>query len=264
MIINYIFGKKIEKTNTYKMNKLKNISTFLLLLTTVFFTSCEIEPYEGPMPTSQNNPFPNDGGDGQQSAGDYWPAAINNQWVYSVNGVNQAPLKMVSYDNVGGTNYFTFNSQSGGGATQVTRLRKLNGDYYIKSEDVVIAPQGGMPGSTSNGTERILLKDYLNVGGSWTHNYVQTTTYTDPSFPVISMNFNIVSTILEKNSTLTVNGQNFTNVIKVSVVQTVTNNGQTSVATSYYWYAKNVGPIKILTDYNGTTSTQDIASYILN
>lgn len=244
------------------MSKLKNISAFILLFASVLFTSCSIEPYEGTIPST--NPTDNTTPGGGQSTGDYWPTAINNQWVFSVNGANQTPLKMVSLDVIGGNNYYTFNSQSGGGATQVTRLRKLNGDYFLKSEDVVIAPQGGAPGSTSNGTERILLKDYLDVGGSWTYNYVQTTTFTDPAFPVIAMNFNIVSTILEKNASLTVNGQNFSNVIKIRVVQNVTNNGQTSVSTSYYWFSKNVGPIKISTEYNGTTSTQDIASYILN
>ncbi|MEO8515191.1 MAG: hypothetical protein ABI426_00525 [Flavobacterium sp.] len=246
------------------MNKLKNISVYLLLFTAVFFTSCsgDIEPYEGTIPNA--NPTDNTGGGGGgQSTGDYWPTAINNQWIFSVNGTNQAPMKMVSLDNIGGNNYYTFNAQSGGGATQVTRLRKSNGDYYIKSEDVVIAPQPGIPGSTSTGTERILLKDYLDVGGTWTYNYVQTTTYTDPQYPVISMNFNIVSTIVEKNTTLNVNGQNYTNVIKVRVVQNVTNNGQTSVATSYYHFSKNVGPIKITTEYNGTTSNQDLASYNL-
>lgn len=241
------------------MSKLKNISAFMLLFASVLFTSCSIEPYEGEIPGA--NPIVTPGGG--QSTADYWPTAINNQWVFSVNGTNQTPLKMVSLDNIGGNNYYTFNSQSGGGATQVTRLRKLNGDYFLKSEDVVIAPQGGAPGSTSNGTERILLKDYLDVGGSWTYNYVQTTTFTDPIYPVISMNFNIVSTILEKNASLTVNGQNFSNVIKIRVVQNVTNNGQTSVSTSYYWFSKNVGPIKISTEYNGTTSNQDLVSYNL-
>lgn len=244
------------------MNKLKNISAFLLLFSAVIFTSCsgDIEPYEGTIPGA--NPTSTPGGG--TTAGDYWPAAINNQWIFSVNGTNQAPLKIASLDVIGGNSYYTFTAQSGGGATQVTRLRKLNGDYYIKSEDVVVAPQpGGIPGSTSTGTERILLKDYLDVGGSWTHNYVQTTTYTNPAYPVMTTNFNIVSTILEKNTTLTVNSQNYTNVIKVRVVQNVTSNGVTSVATSYYWYSKNVGPIKISTEYNGTTSTQDLASYNL-
>jgi hypothetical protein len=33
------------------MNKLKNLASFLLLLTALFFTSCEIEPFEGTIPT---------------------------------------------------------------------------------------------------------------------------------------------------------------------------------------------------------------------
>jgi hypothetical protein len=239
------------------MNKLKSISAFLLLFSVVIFTSCSVEPYTGPMPSSASN-------GGNQSTNDYWPSAINNQWVFSLNGVNQAPLKMVSIDAIGGNSYYTFNSQSNGGVSQVTRLRKSNGDYYLKSEDVIVAAQGGIPGSTSTGTERILLKDYLAVGGAWTTDYVQTTTYTDPTYPVVTTNFNIVSTILEKGSTLTVGGQTFNDVIKVRVVQNITFSGQSSSAISYYWYAKNVGPIKIETTSGTTTYIQDLVSYILN
>jgi hypothetical protein len=233
-----------------------------LLFSAVIFTSCTVEPYEGPMPSSGDST--NNGGNGNSSTTDYWPSAINNQWVFSLNGVNQAPLKMVSVDVIGGNSYYTFNSQSNGGASQVTRLRKSNGDYYLKSEDVIVAAQGGMPGSTSTGTERILLKDYLAVGGTWTADYVQTTTYTDPIYPVVTTDFNIVSTILEKGSTLNVNGQTFNDVIKVKVVQNITFSGQSSVSTSYYWYAKNVGPIKIETTSGTTTYIQDLVSYILN
>ncbi|MEO8236436.1 MAG: hypothetical protein ABI549_13545 [Flavobacterium sp.] len=239
------------------MNKIKSISAFLLLFSAVIFTSCSVEPYTGSIPSSGDN-------GGNESANDYWPSAINNQWVFSLNGVNQAPLKMVSIDAIGGNSYFTFNPQSNGGVSQVTRLRKLNGDYYIKSEDIIVAAQAGVPGSTSTGTERILLKDYLPVGGSWTSDYVQTTTYTDPTYPVVTTNFNIVATILEKGSTLTVGSQTFNDVIKVRVVQNITFSGQISSAISYYWYAKNVGSIKIETTSGTTTYTQDLVSYILN
>lgn len=245
------------------MNKLKNISAFALLFVAVLFTSCSIEPYEGAIPGA-NPTNTSGGGGGGQSTGDYWPTAINNQWLFSVNGTNQTPLKIVSLDVIGGNNYYTFNSQSGGGASQVTRIRKSNGDYFLKSEDVVIAAQPGVPGSTSTGTERILLKDYLNVGGTWTYNYVQTTTYTDPTYPVISLGFNIVSTIVEKNVAATVNGHNYTDVIKVKVIQNINNNGVTSASTQYYWFSKNVGPIMISSEYNGATTTQNLASYILN
>ncbi|MEN9489178.1 MAG: hypothetical protein RL494_1443 [Bacteroidota bacterium] len=242
------------------MNKIKNIAAFLFLFTAALFTSCTVEPYTGPIPNPNNpNNLPPD-----PSTGNYWPSAINNQWVFSLNGVNQAPLKMVSYDLVGANNYYTFGAQASGAVSQITRLRKLNGDYYLKSEDVVIAAQGAIPGSTSTGTERILLKDYVPVGDSWTTDYVQTTTYTDPAYPVVTTNFNIVSTILEKGSSLTVNGQVFNDVIKLRMVQNATFSGQTTSSISYYWFAKNVGPIRIETSSGTSTYNQDLVSYILN
>ena len=241
------------------MNKIKNISAFLLFFSAVIFTSCTVEPYTGPIPSTEN-------GGANQSVNDYWPSAINNQWLFSLNGVNQTPMKMVSIDAIGGNNYFTFNTQSSGGASQITRLRKLNGDYYLKSENVIVAAQPGIPGSTSTGTERIILKDYLAVGGTWTTDYVQTTTYTDPAYPVVTTSINIVSTILEKGSTLTVGAQNFNDVIKLRVVQNATVTGQSSSSSSisYYWYAKSVGPIKIETTSGTSTYVQNLVSYVLN
>ena len=123
--------------------------------------------------------------------------------------------------------------------------------------------QGPIPGFTMTGYETIMLKDYIPVGGTWTDKYSQTTTYTDPNFPVITLDFDIVATVMEKNSSITVAGRNYTDVIKIKYIQKVTMVGQTTVATSYYWYSKNVGPIKMTSEIGGQTTVQELDSYIV-
>lgn len=214
------------------------------------------------------NTNPSNPGSGGSSSGDYWPTAVNNQWVFKMDGVLQDPMKMISMNTISGNTYYTFNQQSGTGVgasiTATSRLRKSNGDYYIKMENVSSPAQGGIPGFTMTGYETIFLKDYLAVGGTWTDKYTQTTTFTDPIYPVISLDFDIVATVMEKNSSITIAGRNYTDVIKIKYIQKTTGLGQTSTVTSYYWYSKNVGPIKITSESGGQTTIQELASYIVN
>ena len=236
---------------------------FIKFITVFFFasvllTSCEIEPVD-------SSSLPENGGG--TSTGDYWPTAINNQWVFKMDGVLQSPMKMISINTISANTYYTFNeiAATGIGSTisGVQRLRKLNGDYYIKMESLSSPAQGPIPGFTMTGYETIILKDYIPVGGTWTDKYSQTTTYTDPNFPVITLDFDIVATVMEKNSSITVAGRNYTDVIKIKYIQKVTMVGQTTVATSYYWYSKNVGPIKMTTETGGQTTVQELDSYIV-
>ena len=236
---------------------------FIKFITVFFFasvllTSCEIEPVD-------SSSLPENGGG--TSTGDYWPTAINNQWVFKMDGVLQSPMKMISINTISSNTYYTFNeiAATGIGSTisGVQRLRKLNGDYYIKMESLSSPAQGPIPGFTMTGYETIILKDYMPVGGTWTDKYSQTTTYTDPNFPVISLDFDIVATVMEKNSSITVAGRNYTDVIKIKYIQKVTMVGQTTVVTSYYWYSKNVGPIKMTSEIGGQTTVQELDSYIV-
>jgi hypothetical protein len=224
----------------------------------VLLTSCEIEPVD-------RSSLPDNGGG--TTTGDYWPTAINNQWVFKMDGVLQSPMKMMSINTINANTYYTFNEQVGIGigatVSGVQRLRKVNGDYYIKMESLSSPAQGPIPGFTMTGYETIILKDYIPVGGTWTDKYSQTTTYSDPNFPVITLDFDIVATVMEKNSSITIAGHNYTDVIKIKYIQKVTIVGQTTTVTSYYWYSKNVGPIKMTTETGGQTIVQELDSYIV-
>ena len=252
------------------MKRIHILSTVILFFTAFSFNSCsEVEPIDPniiitptPDPEDPENPS-------EPSAGDYWPTALNNQWVFEQNGVQQSPMKIISINSIGGNTYYTFNSSSATGTnsgattTAVTRLRKSGANYYLKVDDLITEPAGGMPGSTTTGSETILLKDNLPVGGSWVTSYVQTTTYNE-TFPAISIDFLVTGTIVEKDISVTVGNETYTEVIKTRYVQKVTSFGQTTETTTYYWFAKDIGPVKISTDASGVTYNSELVSYIIN
>ena len=249
------------------MNKIRISAAFLALFAVFSLGSCssDNEPIDPSIIIDPEDPNVDPPG---ASTGDYWPAALNNEWIFERDGVTQPAMKMVSINSIGGNTYFTFNEQTGTGqvltGSAVTRLRKSNAAYHIRIEQINVPAQNGMPGSTTSGAEYVLLKDNLPVGGTWTDSYTQTTTYTDPAFPVITMNVVNNGFIVEKGITVTVNDETYTDVIKTKLVQNVTMMTQTTATTTYYWFAKGVGPIKITTEGTGMVSNQELLSYTLN
>ncbi|NMH29170.1 hypothetical protein [Flavobacterium silvaticum] len=256
------------------MKRIHAVSVLILLLGAFQFTSCEVEPLDPAVltetpqnPTDPTNPT--NPGDDTPSEGDYWPAALNNSWTFD-NGTGEYDMKIVSINSIDGYTYYTFNPQtgtSGSGMTGTTtvRMRKAGGNYYYKYDDVVIAAEGEIPGSTTTGSEVIILKDNIAVGQTWTQSYTQTTTYTNSSLPVISITNNITGTIVEKGATVTVDGESYSNVIKTKVVNNAVMMGvPAGTSTSYYYFSKDVGPIKFETEGLGTVSTSDLVEYTLN
>lgn len=260
------------------MNKIHFPYKLLIILFSVFlFASCTDEALD-PVLANQiaqqqaddNNNGGGGNGGGSTLSGDYWPTALNNEWIMKLNGVEQPPMKIISIDNINSFTYYTFSQASGQGgsasASGTQRLRKNSGDYYMKLEDMNINA-GGFTG-VQTGFEMLLFKDYLNAGETWTGNYVQTTTYNNPIIPVISMNTNYTCTIVETGSTLAVNNVSYSNVIKMRLHQSTQMTGlPTTEADTDYWFAKNVGPIKTITYSPGTTipqSTSELFAYTLN
>lgn len=202
---------------------------------------------------------------GGNSSGDYWPTAINNQWTYSLDGTTNPPLKIIGTGTFSGRTYYKFSPQSGSGANSgatgvTTWLNKNNGVYSLKTDDMTINA-GGMTG-TQTGFEYIILKDNIAVNATWTGTYSQTTSLT--GLPGMVQTINYVGKILEKDATATVNGQNFTNVIKVSIKREISILGMVTIADEEYWFSKNVGVIKSAQSYEGETFESILVNYTVN
>ena len=251
------------------MKNIKILAGIFLILTAFTFTSCDVEPIDSAIVLDDT---PDPIGGGGTSTGDYWPAALNNQWVYKQNGVEQTPSKIISINSISGNTYYTFDnvfgsSSSGTTAAAVSRLRKSGGTYYVKVEDITIDLGGGMTGQQT-GFEAIILKDNLSVGQTWNGSYSQTTTYNIAGVPPISTTTNYTGTITETGSSVTVNGTTFNNVIRYRLHQSTSLAGTpSSELDTDYWFAKDVGPIKYITYNTGTTTPQyttELSTYQLN
>lgn len=252
------------------MKNFKNLISLFLVIVSFSFISCENEPLDSSLlgANSTNN---NSGGGGNTSSGDYWPAALNNTWSFSTNGAASQQMKIVSTSSLNGYTYYNFNSILGQGTqvsgTAAMGMRKGSGDYYIKVYSSSANIGGGITANQSD-FEFLVLKDYLSVGQTWNGSYTQTTSYSGGgiSLPSATTNSNYVGTILGTGLTEIVDGETFTNVIKLSIAQTVviTGNPTATNLTTTYWFAKNVGIIKSETVNAGTTSTSVLTDYILN
>lgn len=227
--------------------------TSLAFFAAIFLTSCgDVEPLD-PAVIANSGGNNNGGGNGSPS-GDYWPAAVNNQWFFDQNGTALPAMKMISTDNFSGATYYKFAPQSNGTANNVTTwLNKNSGVYTLKMGDATISA-GGLSG-TQTGYSMILFKDNIAVGQTWTGSYTQTTTYS--GIPAITQTTNYTGTIMEKGVTVTVEGETFTDVIKMNMLQETSMMGSLSVTNTEYWFAKNVGPIKIVT-YSGSGTYQSL------
>jgi hypothetical protein len=254
------------------MKSIKNLFSIFIIFTSLTFVSCENEPLDASLLNNNNNSNNTGGGNtgGGTSSGDYWPSVINNSWSFSNNGAASQMMKIISTSNINGATYYNFDNVFGQ-TTQVSgtaamRMRKNSGDYYIKVESTSLDLGGGMT-ATQTAFEFLALKDYLAVNQTWNGSYTQTTTYSGSPVPIpaVTMTSNYVGTILGTGLTETVDGETFTNVIKLKIVQTISLPGSpNSTIETTYWYAKNVGPIKSQTLANGATNTAILTDYVLN
>ncbi|RYD93606.1 MAG: hypothetical protein EOP54_18895 [Sphingobacteriales bacterium] len=251
------------------MKQIKLLSIFLILFSAILFTSCDSESIDpelsGVDDGGDNGGIDNGGGNGNggnngSTSGDYWPMALNNKWVFNSNGMEEE-MKITGTQTVEGTSYYKVNqlfSSAGVVGNATTLLRKNNGSYAVRIGVVIPGTQGG-PTITISPYEFIILKDNLAVGQTWTQNVTQTTSYSIPGIPPIEMVVNYTGTIVEKDATITVNGETYTNVIKSKLVQTYTGGAM----TTNYWFAKNTGPVKAeSTTTGGVNST--LVSYDVN
>jgi hypothetical protein len=244
---------------------MKKLNAFLFLfvaLSIPLFFACttDVEPLDSEL--IGENPAENPGTNPGTTSGDYWPMAINNTWTYENNGTNEPPMKITSAPQIGGKTYYKYANFIGTTAIQQLAFtgnvwsRKENNTYFLR-QDANIPAQNGNPAITVSPAEIQILKDNLAVNETWTHTFTQTTTI--GTIPVPSEVI-ITGKVLEKDSTISINGVTFTQVIKVQVTQ----NTQGISQSNFYWFAKNIGLIKFQNDLLGTGTNYEIVSYNLN
>lgn len=240
---------------------MKKLSLFILALTSFLFSSCgDNEPLDDVLAGQVSS---GSSGNGGTSTGDYWPATVGNWWQYSQNGVTQDPVEVIGTDTFNSATYYELGSQSGNGnifsGDTSMWLNKNGGFYNIKIGDISFS--GGGISGTVTGYELIVLKDNIATGESWTGSFTQSYTYT--GLPSTTQTTNYTGTILEKDVTVTVDGETYTNVIKSQVTMSVDFSGTTTTTSTEYWFALDIGPVKTISVAQGSTTESILTSYAI-
>ncbi len=225
----------------------------LYFLTSFIFISCDSDSNSDPKPS---NPVTNNNGD-------YWPTAINNVWNYS--GKENESHKIISTELINNKQYYKFDlvneSTQNGSLTGNTFLRKESGNYIYRYGQFNINANGII--GTTTPFEFIILKDNIDVNQTWSdkYKYSVTTTYDfNGTMQSYTVETQYKGTILAKNIKATVENKIYDNVIKINIEQKATSQGQVDKSNTEYWFAKDIGLIKIISN----SVTQNLSSYTLN
>ena len=172
---------------------------------------------------------------GVSASNDYYPLTTNTNWTYS-DGTNSVKNQVLAdKKSTNGFNYSVIASYNPPTASTFDTLllaRKAANLYYAFGDHGAILQldepvYGDLP----------FLADNVAAGNGWTTNVL------NGKLAGVPITFFYKYTVLEKGVPETVGGFEFPNVIKVK--QEVIINTST-VATSETWYAKNVGPVKMI------------------
>jgi hypothetical protein len=195
------------------------------------------------------------------SSADYWPLALNNQWVYNENGSVAPTVKVTGTDNFGGTTYYRVSTENAYNL-QTWAVNK-GGSYFLKTGELNLTESGITVKMSSY--ELPVLKDNLAVNEQWSGSVTSKVSFTDgTNSSSFDTTIKYLGVILEKEASITVNGKVYTSVIKMSFKQEVNFQGQTTISESVFWYAKGVGPVKSINDINGNSVESTLVSYIIN
>ncbi|WP_044398440.1 hypothetical protein [Lacinutrix sp. Hel_I_90] len=231
------------------MNKIKNVSLLVVSLLLITFFSCENEPLEGfdldantTVPNNSNvTPVVGENVAVETSTGDYWPAQVGYVWNYNTVSFGNTESEIMGTTTFGNQNYFEYNNFMGQSGFFV---RKEGSNYYV-AQDIT--------GTNINGYTLsapviviLLLKDNLDVGETFTQDVNYTVSYTPdsgvPAFPDQNVTATYITEMIERDFTYTVGGVDYEDVLHINVQSLYLGN---IVATSDYYFAKDIGPIHI-------------------
>lgn len=244
------------------MKKVSLLSVLFVMFSAVSLTSCDSEPVDPVL--NSNDPDGDGDGDGN-GGGVYWPMAVGNIWEFEMDGEAQDPMEITDTEEINGKTYYKMNqSFTNAGMADFTGdaeafINYDDGDYSVRVS-VEIAAGDGMPAITIEPYEFIIFREGLSAGETWNQTVTQTTIMDLPGVPPMENEIDIEGTIMEEDITMEVNGTTYEHVVKSKFVQTMM--GEEIV--TYYWFAKDVGPIRIQSTAEGAEFDQTLVSYELN
>lgn len=187
-------------------------------------------------------------------SGTYWPLAIGNSWkMIDSDGEEQQYLIDKSIVNQGQT-YYQFK--------QFDEGNSMNYPLSIKSENGVYTSFYGAVNSNGvsiSAGDIIYLKTNAALGEIWTDEMTLNISGSANG----TMKFVHKGKIFEKNSNVMVKGKNYKNVIKIELIQSITNSltAITQQLTYHIWLADGIGIIYESVDTGDDVSVLEMVSY---
>lgn len=197
------------------------------------------------------------------TTGNYLPMAVGNKWHYT-DGSTATLDQIIATTTFGGTTYYESESSANPFSNQSWTAKK-GASYYQKTGDTTYSE-----GSTTivlKSYEMKMFRDDLAVGESWSGKASPKVNYSGPSGSgSLTAHINYEGTITARDASATVEGVNYSNVIKMTfdVVETV--NSQVTNIHGEYWMAKDVGIIResVNSSTDNITKTRTLTSYELH
>ncbi len=198
------------------------------------------------------------------TTGNYFPLAVNNQWRYDKNGV-EALDYISNVNDFQGVPYYRFEDSDNDGLDITSWIAKKGASYYLKSGKTFMALQNGATLEIDEYDVKIF-RDDLDVGKTWKGAPSLKVRLHNGGTPQnIPAKLKYTGTILERNATVTLGTNTFTNVIKskLQIVETV--NSQVTYIDSEYWFAEGIGLIResLISSTDNVTKTKYLVSYTL-
>ncbi len=232
-----------------KMKKNNLLKTALLFVSVLALTSCSSD---------------DSGESNGTTTGDYWPMKVNNAWNFDNNGTTEQ-LKISATAEFGGTTYYELQDEGADAAFDAQNwVTKKGATYYQKSADFTTVQSGAT--ITIKGYEVPAFKDDLAVNETWSGTLRPKVTYSfNGQTGSLPTTVHYTGTIIERDATETINGEIYSNIIKMTMSIQTNVDGQTNTIETQYWFAKDIGPVKqIETVDNGASTERLLISYVLN
>ncbi len=201
-----------------------------------------------------------------EATSNYFPLAINNTWNMENSGGTEETLSLSSTTTVSGNTYYM--SEGAvlgvviGDDTADTQLgfRKSGATYYAYVSETDFDYSGY--DASVDAFEYTYFRDDMEEGESVSNTLSVPGSFDVPSIGTtdLSISVAIETTMLAKDTSLTINGVAYENVIELETVATASVLGQElQSVTSYTYFAAEIGVIKT----QSSTDTYEIVSYQL-
>ena len=224
------------------------LTTLFLVVSTLFSTSCSKNDSEDSFGTSTGN---------------FLPLKVGNSWTYLLESQSFVNTQTITgTQNINGSTYYQFYDDETAGLDLTQFFAKKGATYLLRVGETNINQDG--IALKIGAYELPILKDDFEVGVSYTGNVSPKVTFSaNGQNGTIPFDVSYNGVILSKSS-VTLDGITYPNTIKTRLTVFINANGENSETTEEYWFAEDIGIIKIITTTGNEIQEKVIYNYTLN